>query len=222
MAREAGRSTQRDIERRADQPQRSNGVSGHTSNGSERSAKRDSMRNSADRSGNAHAGQGHAENRATVKMKPAKGLQPGWRFYLELESSIESAPSIGNRLAEKLESVGIRTVNDLLQADAESLASRLGNRKVNGDVVRSWQSQASLVCRVPNLRGHDAQLLVMAGVNSPERLAKSVAANLLDEVRVVCRTTEGQRILRGSKEPDLAEVTDWIEWAGHCRALRAA
>jgi hypothetical protein len=33
---------------------------------------------------------------------------------------------------------------------------------------------------------------------------------------------KGQRILRSGREPDLAEVTDWIRWAQEMRSLHAA
>ncbi len=144
------------------------------------------------------------------------------KFYLELASPVVDAPSIGPRMAARLEEHGIQTVDQLLAADAESLADKLDHRRVDADTIRAWQEQARLVCRIPNLRGHDAQLLVACEVTSPEDLAASEAATVLTQVLEVAQSKEGQRILRGSKDPDLEEVTDWIAWAAQSRTLNAA
>jgi hypothetical protein len=39
----------------------------------------------------------------------------------------------------------------------------------------------------------------------------------LAKVLEVAKTKEGERILRSSKEPDLEEIQDWIEWAKNAR-----
>ncbi len=92
------------------------------------------------------------------------------KFYLELSSPVVDAPSIGGSMAKSLEDVGVVTVNDLLAADAEDLATDLGQPRVTGSVIRAWQDQSRLVCRIPNLRGHDAQILVACGITTPEAL----------------------------------------------------
>lgn len=125
-------------------------------------------------------------------------------------------------MATRLEQLGIITVSDLLMADAEAVAEQLELKRVDADEVISWQSQASLVCRIPNLRGHDAQLLVACDYTSPEELANLDPATVLEPVLEVARSKDGQRILRGGKEPDLEEVQDWIQWAANHRILNAA
>ncbi len=144
------------------------------------------------------------------------------KFYLELASPVVDAPSIGPRMAGRLEKLGIVTVDQLLAANADTLADKLNLRRVDSATVLAWQEQARLVCRIPNLRGHDAQLLVSCDLTSPEDLASMDAESVLEQVMAVARSTEGQRILRGSKEPDLAEVQDWLAWAASCRTLNAA
>jgi predicted flap endonuclease-1-like 5' DNA nuclease/energy-coupling factor transporter ATP-binding protein EcfA2 len=144
------------------------------------------------------------------------------RFYLELSSPIVDAPAIGPRMATKFESIGIHTIEQLLAGNADSIAQRLQTKRVDSNTVRTWQDQSRLVCRIPNLRGHDAQLLVACNVTSPEELSKMQASSLLARVSAIVRGPEGQRILRGSQEPDLAEVGDWINWAAHSRSLNAA
>ncbi|QEG38514.1 DUF4332 domain-containing protein [Roseimaritima ulvae] len=145
-----------------------------------------------------------------------------WRFYLERKSPIVDAPTIGPRTAHKLEKIGLYTVDDLLQADADEVADQLGNRRIDGEEVRNWQRQASLVCRIPMLRGHDAQLLVAAEVFEPEQVAGYDPQSLLGLIDAVVDSSEGKRILRGSAAPDLDEINEWIEYATHHRDLRAA
>ncbi len=144
------------------------------------------------------------------------------RFYLDLSSPVVDAPSIGPRMAEKLEQIGIYTVEDLLAGNADAIAGRLETKRIDALTIRSWQDQARLVCRIPNLRGHDAQLLVACKVTTPEELSKLNAASLLGQVTAVAKSAEGQRMLRGSQAPDLAEVTDWINWSSYSRSLNAA
>ncbi|MGE3778768.1 MAG: DUF4332 domain-containing protein, partial [Pirellulaceae bacterium] len=144
------------------------------------------------------------------------------RFYLQPADSIEAAPSIGQAMARRLQAIGLLTVADLLQANPETVAPRLAHRRIERDTVQRWQWQSELVCCVPGLRGHDAQLLVAAGITSPAQLAAATAEDLLRRVQQVAGTVEGKRVLRGGQEPDLAEVMDWIHSAGEARTLRAA
>jgi hypothetical protein len=145
-----------------------------------------------------------------------------WRFYLDTTDAIEDAPSIGPRMAERLYATGIKTVADFLRADAADLATRLNNRRITVETIRQWQQQTILACRIPELRGHDAQILVACGVTDPETLAKLDPAELWKKVEPFAESIEGKRIIRSGKAPDFEEVYDWIRWAAHARALRAA
>ncbi len=168
------------------------------------------------------------ENKARVVQMNAndsanvRGTRPNWRFYLEVDSPVVDAPSIGPRAAKELEAIGIHTVADLISRNADQIAQRMNDRKVTPAMVAAWQAQAKLVCCVPNLRGHDAQLLVAAGVNNVEQLVQSPAGELLAKVTRIAESKDGQRVLRGSKAPDHAEVADWLDWAKHSRTIRAA
>jgi len=144
------------------------------------------------------------------------------RFYLQRENQIVDAPSIGDRMAERLNGIGLFTVDDLLNADPETLAAELDHRGVDSERVLQWQQQATLVCRVPMLRGHDAQLLVAAEVTTPEELVQWDASELLGVVDPIARSSEGKRIIRGGKLPDLEEVTNWISFGSQHRELLAA
>jgi hypothetical protein len=125
-------------------------------------------------------------------------------------------------MAARLNAVGIETVNDLLNADPETLATELDHRRTDADTILKWQQAATLVCCVPMLRGHDAQLLVAAEVITPAELSASDAEDLFGIVDPIARSSQGKRIVRGGKLPDLEEVTDWIKFSQHQRTLQAA
>ena len=159
---------------------------------------------------------------APVVLKLDQRGGPAWRFHLELNDPLENAPSIGPRMAERLAQAGIRTVAEFLRADARQLAGQVGLRRLTADTLRQWQQQTTLACRIPELRGHDAQILVACGITDPEQLARADADTLWGTVESFVQTTEGKRLLRNAKQPDLQEVRAWIEWARHARLLKAA
>lgn len=125
-------------------------------------------------------------------------------------------------MAERLGAIGISSVDDLLNADPETVAAELEHRRVDVDTVLQWQQQATLLCRVPMLRVHDAQLLVAAEVTTPEELAEYEPSELLGIIDPIARSNEGKRIIRGGKPPDLEEVTDWVTYGQQHREFRAA
>lgn len=151
--------------------------------------------------------------------QPAKSTH---KFYLDLEDHIEAAPSIGPKTAERFEKIGVFTIADFLKQTADSMATKLNYKRMSGEVVRSWQQQARLVCRIPNLRGHDAQLLVACEIFEPEEIASMQPQSLFGIIGPFSQTKEGLKIIRSGKQPDLAEITDWIAWAQHTRSLQAA
>ena len=75
---------------------------------------------------------------------------------------------------------------------------------------------------MPELYNHDAQILVASGITEPEELAAHLPEELLELVLPWAKSADGQRILRQQKPPDLAEATQWIEWARAARKLKAA
>jgi hypothetical protein len=162
----------------------------------------------------------HTESQPVV-LKMEHSGEPQ-RFYLNTHDSIEQAPSIGPRMAERFEAVGIVTVADFLSADASVLAKKLKRRRVTVDTIRTWQLQTTLACRIPWLRGHDAQILVACGINDVETLAKMNAGDLWKIVQPFTDTSQCRRIVRNGKSPDLDEVNDWIQWSRNARHLQAA
>ena len=154
--------------------------------------------------------------------KTDKAASETSKFYLHRSSDVEAGPSIGPRMAERLHRIGVKTVADLLNRSASAIADSLKIVKVDADLVRQWQQQATLVCRVPMLRGHDAQLLVAAGITDPVKLAECDASWLLKQIDPIASSREGKSILRGGKHPDLTEMHEWISNAQQHRELVAA
>jgi len=146
----------------------------------------------------------------------------GMRFFLSRTSDVVQAPSIGPKTAEILHGAGVRTIEELLNVAPERIAEKLNQKRLTADIIRRWQVQAQLVCRIPELRGHDAQILAACGISTPESLASRTPAELLAAMKPFLETAEGRRVLRNQNGPDLQEVTEWIQWAANARPLRAA
>lgn len=169
------------------------------------------------------ANSGHPDVVEAARSKPAKKADDlKLKFYLDLNDHIEAAPSIGPKSAERFEKIGIYTVADFLKQTAESISSKLNYKRMSAQVIRDWQHQARLVCRIPNLRGHDAQLLVACEFTEPEEISTMQPTSLFATIGPFSETKEGLKIIRNGKKPDLAEITDWITWAGHTRSIKAA
>ncbi|MDB4778326.1 DUF4332 domain-containing protein, partial [bacterium] len=159
---------------------------------------------------------------AAPKKRKADAGSPSLKFYLDLTDHIEAAPSIGPRTAERFEKVGVVTISDFLRQTADSMATKINYKRISSEVIRQWQKQTRLVCRIPNLRGHDAQLLVACGITEPEDLATMNPEKVYGIVGPFSETKEGLKIIRSGKKPDLKEVRDWIDWASNHRNLQAA
>ena len=141
------------------------------------------------------------------------------KFYLQADDQLVNAPSIGPKTAERLQDAGVNTVAEFLAADAIQLAEQLDNRRITAATIESWQAQARLACRIPNLRGHDAQVLVACGITTAEDVARLAPDELWDRIRPFLRTNECKRIIRNGKLPDREEVAEWSRSAQHARSL---
>lgn len=165
----------------------------------------------------------HNEKAPLASTETANGSSSGGtRFYLETNSPVVDAPSIGPKMADKLAKIGIVYVSDFLNRKAQWIAEKMSDSKLNVDTLRAWQTQSSLMCQVPGLRGHDAQLLVACDITTPEQIRSYSPADLLAVVGPFAESREGQRMLRSANAPDLDEVTDWINWAREARQVRVA
>lgn len=155
----------------------------------------------------------------TLGNRPAKARRA--RYYLHESDPVVDAPSIGPTTARRLAPLGVETVADLLRVDPAAAAAKTQHRYITEEAIRDWQDQAKLVCQVANLRGHDAQILVACGIRTPNELVTRSAEPLLEAVLDFVGTSQGKRILRSGKQPDLVEVRNWIRWANESRQRAA-
>ncbi|MCG8442845.1 MAG: DUF4332 domain-containing protein [Caulobacterales bacterium] len=159
---------------------------------------------------------------APAQPRVAKTSRPRRRFHLEFDSPVVDAPSIGPKTAARLEAAGVYTVRDLLEMDAQEVADALDVRHITPRALREWGDQARLVLEVPNLRGHDAQILTACGVRGATYLARIDADALFASVEPFCATSAGRRIIRSGKAPTRQEIRRWIASAQEARSLEAA
>ncbi|WP_166819657.1 DUF4332 domain-containing protein [Thalassoroseus pseudoceratinae] len=177
-----------------------------------------------------HQPQKSVETPATIPFKkpdtepnqPSQASSKELRFHLSKNDPVEDAPSIGPKTARRLEKIGIQTVADLLAADPEETSSKVAVRYITPQLVNDWQDQAELVCQIPEIRGHDAQILVSCDWREPAKIAAADPKELLASITPFVESKPGERIIRSGKKPDLAEVADWISWAGQSHSLSAA
>jgi hypothetical protein len=157
------------------------------------------------------------------ESRPARAQSSnGPRYYLTHESAIVDAPSIGPKLERILKRIDIVTVSHLINRDAAEVASKLEKHRISSEMVADWQDQCRLMCEVPGLRGHDAQILVATGIRTSGALAERQPHDLLKVVVPFAESKDGQRLLRSAAAPDLDEITQWVQAAMSVCSNRAA
>ena len=136
------------------------------------------------------------------------------RGALTLQSPVVEAPSIGPKTAARLAQQNILTISDLLEADADAVAAALNVRYVKSRMITDWQDQTRLMLGAPGLRVLDSQILVGAGIRSPDDLARASATKVFKAASQFLDTPQGARILwGGEKRVDKAYVAHWIDLA---------
>ncbi len=135
------------------------------------------------------------------------------RAHLAAGDDIERAPSIGPKTAERFYKIGIRTVGDLLEADAMTIANMIDTSHIPAETIADWQDQIHLVMAVPGLRGGHAQLLVGSGYHTVASIAQADPATLSADLLKFASTADGQRILRDALPPDIERIKNWIDGA---------
>ncbi len=144
------------------------------------------------------------------------------KFELELTSPIESAPSVSRKIAEKLQAIGVETIDDLLNLEPADAVRQLKLQWLDEVRLRSWQDQSRLMCSVPELSAHAAQVLTGAGIYDAEMLRDAEADELLNSIEDFLGSSEGQRFARTGPTPDRAAVVEWIDRASRPRSLNRA
>ena len=84
--------------------------------------------------------------------------------------------------------------------------------------LADWQDQAQLVIDVPGLRGTHAQLLVGAGYRTAQAVADADPIALSVGVLKFVTTSEGKRVLREGRPPDIEKIKSWVDVARHAVA----
>jgi len=126
-----------------------------------------------------------------------------------MATPITKIEGIGKTYAEKLKAMGIKTVEQLLEAGAtpsgrEKIAKELG---VSPKVVLKWVNKADLM-RIKGVGEEYSDLLEAAGVDSAVELARRNPENLLKKMEEVNKEKNLVRQL-----PYLKQVKKWIEQA---------
>ncbi|HET6390010.1 DUF4332 domain-containing protein [Hyphomicrobium sp.] len=135
------------------------------------------------------------------------------RPYLSGTDDLEAAPSIGAKTAERIAAAGIFTVGDFLEQNPEELAHVLDDPHFDAETLLEWQEQARLVIDVPGLRGTHAQLLVGAGYRTAQAVADADPIALSADVLRFAMTSEGKRVLREGRPPDIEKIKSWVDFA---------
>jgi predicted flap endonuclease-1-like 5' DNA nuclease len=116
---------------------------------------------------------------------------------------------IGEVYFGKLQAIGIRTVEALLEAGKtpqgrKELAEKAG---ISGKSILEWVNRADLF-RIKGVAEEYSDLLECAGVDTVVELAKRRADNLLEKMKAV---NSEKKLVR--RLPTLAMVANWIEQA---------
>ena len=144
---------------------------------------------------------------------PEPKAKTATRTQLNAGSPIVDAPAIGPKTAARLEAIGITAVQDLLSHDAETIAIELKTKWITARLVSQWQAQARLACQIERLSAAGAGLLVMAGIESAEDLARRDPTKTHAMLQAVAETVDGKRLLREQGPPPLKTVQRWSETA---------
>ena len=122
---------------------------------------------------------------------------------------INEIEGIGPSHAEKLESHGIRTVEDLLKSGAtpnarEELVKKTG---ISHHLILKWVNEADLF-RVKGIARQYTELLRSAGVDSVKELAQRRADHLHEELAAINREKKHVH-----EVPGINAIERWIEEA---------
>jgi hypothetical protein len=124
-------------------------------------------------------------------------------------TTIEGIEGISHFYGEKLRAIGIRTVQDLLNAGAtpqgrDDLVSKTG---IPGASILRWVNYADLF-RIKGIGAQYSELLEAAGVDSVVELAQRNPDNLL---AAMLQVNDAKHLVRSV--PSLNEVTSWVTQA---------
>ncbi|ERI85550.1 hypothetical protein HMPREF1981_01623 [Bacteroides pyogenes F0041] len=126
---------------------------------------------------------------------------------------IEQIEGIGEVYAQKLNALGIKTTEDLLQkgATASGRAKLAEETGISGKLILKWTNHADLF-RIKGIAGQFAELLEAAGVDTVKEFRHRVPANLhaklveTNEAKNLCNrvpaVSELEKMIAQAKELD--------------------
>lgn len=124
-------------------------------------------------------------------------------------SKLSMIEGIGETYELKLESVGIKSVEELLEAcvTKKGRTDLAEKAEISEKLVLKWANHADLA-RIKGIGGEYAELLEAAGVDTVPELAMRKAENLFKKVQEI---NEAKSLVR--KLPTQAQIEDWIKQA---------
>ncbi len=138
------------------------------------------------------------------------------------ESNVADVLSLGPRTAGRLLRLGVRSVSQLLAAQPQAVAERLGDSRFNAETVADWQREARLLIEAPDLPAEAARLLVAAGFSAAQRVARATPTELLAAVEQLADDPKRASWVSQQPRPSVKEVNTWIRCAQQSLAVRAA
>ncbi len=140
---------------------------------------------------------------------------------LLIGDDIERFPVFGTATRATFAAIGIHTVEQLLEADCERTAERLGRDGITPSVVALWQQHLGLLCFVPQIDLIDADLLVAAGISSADELADIDTAELHHRLSDFLQSERGGRFARRGYRYSRDSANRWRNAALASLAWRA-
>lgn len=109
-----------------------------------------------------------------------------------------------------MESLGIRTVGQLLDMDLVRQEEDLKRRGFNLDQIDRWQAQAWLLICLPELSTTDARVLVGSGIDRPEMIMQLGESEILDRIRRYLDSSAGRRSNATSSQFSSLRLQGWV------------
>ncbi len=128
--------------------------------------------------------------------------------YLKLDDPIEDAPEIGTKTGEKLRSIGIKKISDLLEKPTKEIIDAYPGRKPGEETVERWKTMTKMMTEIPNLRVKDVTYLYYAGIKNREDLEKITMNALKEKIERFLGTKKGEQIKNRHGEPDYERIKE--------------
>jgi len=139
-----------------------------------------------------------------------------------LQSNVADVLSLGPRTAGRLMQVGVRTVQELLDASPQATAKRIADRRLSAVAIVAWQNEARLLVTVEGLSWEAAQILVAAGFTRAERIARGSPTAVLAAIEAIWSEESATNRFSATLQPAFADVSGWIAKARQAAEKRAA